>query len=397
MLIPSKWLILDAYSPRTLGLVRSLGQRGIEFVLAGTDRHDMCLRSRYCREWFIYTSPHHSISGFVADLNEKANKYDFDLIVPTAEATILACRQKRSEFNKPVLISTDEVIDTVYNKRRILEMARESGINVPETVYVDSSNYEAKHLAVDRFPVAIKAESSDRICGDRILNTGDSVYALDHETLLSSCRNRMEKSPLLVQEFIDGYGIGISGVFIEGEALVLFGHRRLRESTPTGGPAAYMESIRIPENLCQEAAQLMKRTGYSGPAMVEYKVDYESGKAYLMEINCRLWGSIMFPLSIGVDIPYIWWKSVNGMEVTEDETRYEPGRRGRYLLGDTKCLLQTLKGKPKEYPGAFPGRIEALASYLYSFVDPRTKNLLLGAGDMGPFWARLRKQLKIKN
>jgi predicted ATP-grasp superfamily ATP-dependent carboligase len=128
---------------------------------------------------------------------------------------------------------------------------------------------------------------------------------------------------------------------------------------------------------------------FSGPAMTEFKIDRRSGRAYLMEINGRFWGTILLAPAAGLDLPYLYWKMLNGVEILPDETNYRIGIKGRYLASYTKCLLLCLKGKPKSWPGEFPSRWNALKSYMQSFFDKQTKELLLDENDPKPFFARL--------
>ena len=207
----------------------------------------------------------------------------------------------------------------------------------------------------------------------------------------SSSKKRLAtlaRSPeILVQEFVNGYGVGISGVFKAGEPVTLFGHRRIRESNPLGGPSAVAVSICISDRLRHATTRIMRTTGYTGAAMVEYKVDRESGVAYFMEINGRLWGSILLPIAAGLDLPYILWRVATGREVSIKEP-YRVGVVGRNLFGDTKNLFTVLRGRPKGWPGHFPTRGQALRDYLRLFWA-ESCGLLYTRDDPKPALARV--------
>src|SRR6185503_13112360 len=79
--------------------------------------------------------------------------------------------------------------------------------------------------------------------------------------------------------------------------------RRIREKPPSGGVSVYCESIAIPQDLEASSGLLLNRLGWNGVAMVEFKLDREAGKAYLMEINGRFWGSLQLAVDAGVDFP----------------------------------------------------------------------------------------------
>ena len=111
-----------------------------------------------------------------------------------------------------------------------------------------------------------------------------------------------------------------------------------------------------------------------------------------MEINGRLWGSILLPVAAGLDLPYILWKVANAEEVGASETRYREGVVGRNLFGDTKHLLSVLKGRPREWPGHFPGRWEAVRDYVSLFFS-QSQSLLLTNDDPRPAFGRILQEL----
>lgn len=108
-----------------------------------------------------------------------------------------------------------------------------------------------------------------------------------------------------------------------------------------------------------------------------------------MEVNGRFWGTILLAPLVGLDLPYLYWKVLNDVEVLPEETLYEAGMKGRYLMGDLKWLLLCLKGRPAQWPGAFPGRASAALEFFRSFFDRRTRELILTKEDPLPFLGRL--------
>jgi predicted ATP-grasp superfamily ATP-dependent carboligase len=156
-----------------------------------------------------------------------------------------------------------------------------------------------------------------------------------------------------------------------------------------GGPSALAEAVPIAPQLLQATTAIMKQVGLTGPAMVEFKIDRKTSRPFLMEINGRFWGSVLLASAAGLDLPFLFWKVLNGLEISPAETSYRAGVRGRYLVGDTKCLALCLKGKPAKWPGEFPARWPTLKSYIQTFFDRRTKDLILTRDDPKPFFARL--------
>lgn len=386
----TKVLLLDAYSTRTLACVRSWGRRGVPFAVGGETRWDMSLLSRYSRETFVYTSPKRNLSKFIREVNQYCRKFGADCVFPTSEAAIIACNRYRNELECIPIIPGEQEINSVFSKTNTLKLARSLGIPIPKTVFVTDRHLPELDAITLAFPLALKSESSEVLANNKTQTSGKTAVVFSKSELESECKSRLAMGQsVLVQEFIDGYGVGISGLFNEGRPVALIGHRRLRESTPWGGPSALAETIEIDSQLLNATASLMKQIGFTGPAMVEYKVDHRSGQPYLMEINGRFWGSVLLAIAAGQDLPFLYWEMLNGMDIRPEETVFRVGVRGRYIVGDTKSLFLSLKGAPKRWKGQVTTRGSALRSYIGSFFDRRTAELILTPDDPMPFLGRL--------
>lgn len=386
----TKVLLLDGYSTRTLACVRSWGNRGIAFAVGGETRWDMSLFSHYTKEKFVYTAPKRDLKKFIQDVNYYSREFGADCILPTSEAAIMACSRWRNELAGVPIIPRESDIELMFSKANTLNIAERLGIAVPKTMQITEDNIHLIDNSALHFPIVVKSESSEVMFPTRSQTSRKTAYVFNKDDLGRECKSRLASGrSVLLQEFIDGYGVGISGLFAEGEPVAVIGHRRVRESNPLGGPSAVAETIEIEPRLGQATTGLLKNFAYTGPAMVEYKIERRTGHPYLMEVNGRFWGTVLLAPAAGLDLPYLYWKMLNGIEIQPQERTYRVGIKGRYLVGDTKCLLLCLKGKPKNWPGEFQDRWPALESYFSSFFDENTKDLLLTRDDPMPFFARL--------
>jgi len=390
----AKVLLLDGYSTRTLACVRSWGSNGVAFAVGGETRWDMSLLSRYSRETFVYTSPKRDLAKFIQEVNCYCRKFAVDCVFPTSEAAIMACSKLRHELSCVPIVPSEPMIEAAFSKANTLRLAESLGIATPRTVHISPANCDSIGALDVDFPVAIKSACSEVMHSDRTETSDNTAYACSRVELEKQCRSRLKRGQsVLVQEFIKGCGVGVSGLFEAGCPVAVIGHRRIHESNPLGGPSAVAETIQIEPQLLEATLLLLQAIGFSGPAMVEYKIDHRSGRPYLMEINGRFWGTILLATAAGLDLPYLYWKMLNGMEITSGEKRYQVGVKGRYLLGDTKWLCLCLKGKPASYPGEFPGRWDSLKSYFGSFFDSKTRDLIFASGDPLPFLGRVLQEL----
>jgi predicted ATP-grasp superfamily ATP-dependent carboligase len=190
--------------------------------------------------------------------------------------------------------------------------------------------------------------------------------------------------PVLLQEYFAGTGIGVELLLSHGQPLLAFQHKRLRELPVTGGPSSYRESMPLDPELYDYAVRLLRHVGWTGLAMVEFKVGDSGPK--LMEINGRIWGSLPLAVASGVDFPaglvdlYLTPPLDNPPPATGG---YKVGIRCRNLELDVMWIVAVLLQK-RRYPFLpFPKRREAIGAFL-SLFDWRSRFDVLSASDPKP-------------
>jgi len=104
----------------------------------------------------------------------------------------------------------------------------------------------------------------------------------------------------LVQEYLPGHGEAVFLLADAGRTLASFAHRRLREKPPSGGVSVLREAIAPDPKLLAAAERLLAELAFTGVAMVEFRRTPD-GRAALMEVNPRLWGSLQLAVDAGVD------------------------------------------------------------------------------------------------
>ena len=154
---------------------------------------------------------------------------------------------------------------------------------------------------------------------------------------------------ILVQQYIEGDGYGVSAVFGKnGEPLEIFCHHRLREYPASGGPSSFCESADLPE-LADYAIKLLRELHWEGVAMVEFKGNPTDG-FYLMEINPRFWGSSGLAPNSGCNIPLALYRAAKGEEAapySSFKPNYKVGHKMRFLLQDLLTFPAYLKRSRK--------------------------------------------------
>jgi predicted ATP-grasp superfamily ATP-dependent carboligase len=193
-----------------------------------------------------------------------------------------------------------------------------------------------------------------------------------------------------VQERVEGYGAGVFVLTWDRELVGAVGHRRIREKPPSGGVSAVRDSTVVDPDLLEKSLALLYRLGWtSGVAMVEYKVEDQTGVPYLLEVNGRFWGSLQLAINAEVDFPNLLIDSGRGKEPPGVVTGV-PGVRTRWLLGDVDQMLLRLFRSPARLnlPPGFPGRMKGLFDFIWDF-RPGVRLEVLKASDLRPFFTEV--------
>jgi predicted ATP-grasp superfamily ATP-dependent carboligase len=149
------------------------------------------------------------------------------------------------------------------------------------------------------------------------------------------------------------------------------------------------ESVRPDPALLTHAEALLGALRWTGLAMVEFR-RAPDGRAVLMEINPRLWGSVQLAIDAGADFPALAVALHRGEPIPSVEAR--PGVRTRWLLGDVDHLLICLR-RPAVRRQTGRGVARLLLDFLRSFADT-SREEILRPDDWRPFLRELRLRVR---
>jgi predicted ATP-grasp superfamily ATP-dependent carboligase len=133
---------------------------------------------------------------------------------------------------------------------------------------------------------------------------------------------------IVVQEFVPGEIHDVCLLFNHGELRAALTQRRLRQYPAAGGVGVYCETT-IEPDLIARAVSLMAKLEWHGPAQVEFKVDRTNGRAWLLEVNGRLWGTLDLAVQAGIDFPWLLYCMAREGDVAPVH-HYQTGLRYRW-------------------------------------------------------------------
>lgn len=383
-------LVTDGNERATLAIVRALGQAGVSVTVGHSQPSSLAGSSRHCSDRIVYPSPETEPSAFCSFLLEQVRSGRYRILFAVTDVTLQLVSQIRGELEPHVRLAVpqQEQLDLARDKRRVLLLAKQLGIPCPDT-YMLCENEDLAGQQI-RFPAVVKPRFS-RYLGPEGWVVGAVRYARDAEELAQQYQQAHARIPQpLVQEKIEGPGMGVFLLLWNGELKAAFCHRRLREKPPWGGVSVYRESVPLDRSLVEQSAELLRAMNWQGVAMVEFKLDQRDGQAKLMEVNGRFWGSLQLAVDAGVNFPLLLYRLALGEDVPA-QTQYRIGTKSRWLLGDLDHLLIRLARPANGTAGS--SRWQACRDFL-RFREPDLRYEILRRGDTGPGWFELRCYLR---
>lgn len=287
----------------TLGVVRSLGYKGIKSILIymSVEADGYVLHSRYVKE--------------VIKVKDKDELLEVLLSVNTPQKpVVIACNDVVSsllDINKDSLIEKYYIpcsiiqgrITHFMNKEIMSEKGREVGFNVPKSWVVKTllDIEEVEYPCITKPILSNAGHKSDiKICSNKqelidLINTSKCK-----EFQVQKFINKLFEYQLIGLSLNDGSEIIIPGV-----------SRCIRPCPGTNTGFLHYESLDEFNAPLDKCKKFIKAIGYSGPFSMEFIRDQENND-YFMEMNFRNDGNSMCVTASGTNLPYIWFLACTG-------------------------------------------------------------------------------------
>jgi len=360
-----------------LSNTRSLGEMDVPVYVV--DKTNCIARySKYCKKFF--PCPDFISDDFVPFLIELAKKENLKdwVLIPSNDHAVYSISKHKTELEKYYKIITPgiEIVDKIYDKARLIDVAKKEGIPVPKTEVFSTTNQVLKRNI--EFPVITKGRH------------GLSFYkAVRKKALLTNNPQELQKNlevieknyPLngsFTQELIpfDGTNktISFTAFCINGEIKTHWTGVKLREHPLQFGTATFTKSIYV-EACHKQSIPLLKALNYTGVCEVEYLLDPRDNAYKLIEINARTWLWVGLAKACGVDYAKMIYHYVHGMEYDYPE-RYEENRYWINPVTDTVFAgISILKGQLNIF------------KYFASLFKKKKTNALFSKKDLKPGFA----------
>lgn len=333
---PPKVLVLGSDTRSFLSVIRSLGRKGIEVHVAWSARDSVATASKYVHK--VHTPPRPTSTGWESEFESLLSDEKFDLVIPCNDPSILPLHQNRKRFAAfPIYLIDDAIFETVMDKGAVSVIAREVGLRIPLEVVVDSPE---DLDGVDQLAAPWVLKPTRSYVSKKLSKKNHVRICHDRESARRHLHTMLKETPVAVQEFFQGHGVGVEFIAEKGRILSAFQHERLHEP-PDGGGSSYRRSCALNPDLIEATSALVDRLSYTGIGMAEFRVNATTGDWIFVELNSRFWGSLPLAVNCGADFPaYLFDLLCHNR--SEFPRHYALNRACRNWLLDTHWLQKTL-------------------------------------------------------
>lgn len=371
-----------------LAVIRSLGRGGVEVHTAWHPGDIGALWSRYAARTHQLPVYQPDDRRWKAALISLMDREAFDLVIPCTDPSLIPLQMHQSELESHgrLYVLSDDAFRLASDKLAANALARSLGVKLPRGHVVAQIAQIEQVRAELVLPLVLKPQwSYDRVTVGR----RRSVRMVDcWDELDRALEEMLPAGPVAVQEFFRGRGVGVELLLCDGEPLLEFQHIRLHEPLQ-GGAGSYRESTALTPELREAAVALLKAVRYTGVAMVEFKVNPQTGQWVFIELNGRFWGSLALAVAAGADFPLALFQLlVDGRR--DFDRHYRVGLRCRSWGSDLWWLTCNLRAGRSGSNVATISLGKFFREALGSIVTLRERSDTLALDDPAPAVAELR-------
>ncbi len=305
---------------RGLGVVRSLGRRGIPVWVLKQSGHLLAATSRYVQRSVAWpVGDDQEQIDFLLNLGAEQQLKDW-VLFPTDDSTVALISRHHQTLSNEYRIAVPcwEKLRWVCDKRLLHRLA--DGLAIPQP-WTACPHTREELAAIDcPFPVILKPAM--RLEQNRF-TMAKAWRVDDHRSLMARYDEACTLLPpemLMVQEFVPGGGeaqFSYAALCKEGRPLASVVARRTRQyPNDFGRLSTYVETVDVAD-VAAPAARLVAAVGLTGLVEVEFKRDARSGLYRLLDVNPRVWGWHSLCARAGVDFPYLLWRLAHEEPVPE--------------------------------------------------------------------------------
>ena len=202
--------------------------------------------------------------------------------------------------NLRCLLPSTATYQMVRNKKLFASFCETHHLPIPKT-YLGS---EIQHITSERFePLIAKPKIGSGAVGHIHIDGIQDLYKLD----------QIEAEQYIIQEKLNNPTEVEGGFYLakDGVLVSYYGHKRIRTYPPEGGVTVY-SAYQENDTLRKLGSKILEKLEWSGLTMIEFLWDDKKEEYKIIEVNPRLWGSILLSEFSGANLVLNYIKLCEG-------------------------------------------------------------------------------------
>ena len=327
-----------------LTAVRELGSSGWRVGVGSPNRFDLIGLSRWSVNWHRVPSPIGDLEGFIKGINDAVEEYQYEILLGTGDAEVLALSATRSRLTARVPYTSHENVVRGFDKLEFQAVARNAGLCTPLTQPADAESLESF-----AFPVVVKARlnwtpgsSHKRV---KVAISWSREGALKH-----AARMRSTGAEPLYQEHVSGSVLHFVALCNEDSKII---SRVVHVTTHLGasdsGQSARARVVQADSEMERKIQAFLGEIQWFGLVDLQFWIP-DDGEPLLTDFNGRIYGGLVIPHAAGMRAVDTWARLATGREAAaplpmRSDVRYqalEGDLRRALSLAGTKRITELI-------------------------------------------------------
>ncbi|WP_299526130.1 ATP-grasp domain-containing protein [Winogradskyella sp.] len=287
--------------------------------------------SRFIEKFVYYEKT--TTEAWINKIDNTVEVYDIDLIMPIFDLStdkLLKHIDLLKSRTKLCYLSSHTNFETALRKDLLCLFLKSNHLPCPDSIIV-SSKFEYEAVDID-FPIVAKPTYG--------FEGGMGVKLVSNkEELLNYIKINKTDSPLLLQEFVEGFDVSCNVLCKKGKLLAYTMQKGITMAKGIKVTPQHEFKFFHDDTLLGLMEDLMKSLNWSGVANIDFRFDQTNTVYKVIEINPRFWLNTEASALAGVNFPYLYCLSTLNRSI-----EFIPVKKGTFL--HLKALAKRLKRKP---------------------------------------------------
>jgi len=335
----TKTLIIGGNHQNPLGVIESLGRRGIksEAIIVCSVKHSFVLKSKYVDKGQVAPSYYQVYNILTKDYADPNVKY---IVYACCDDAAAFLDRHKNQLPKNLIlpgIKDSRLIDNLAKKDAMAALALSLGLDVPKTKTLDK---ESSLIGIE-YPCVTKSITS--------VGYGKTEFSLCHDDVeLCNFLQKIPKGEIIqIQKFVEkDYEFQFLGCSIDGGRQVIIPGYTMIENTLDFNNLTFLEYRTLDKdermnNLIEKSIKYVQATNYTGLFSIEF-LHGKDGKDYFLEMNFRNDGNGLCVTSAGTNLPYIYYLWASGGDYQSELQKSYVNKV--YSIPEDSYFISMLKG-----------------------------------------------------